>query len=309
MEEFTIRRAIVTGATGMIGSELIRQMVAEDIEVLAVVRPDTKKLSNLPQDARLQVVECDVRNLGQLLTKAQGTYDVFYHFAWNGCFGEARNDLHSQVGNVESALQAVDVAHELGCKKFIGAGSQAEFGPVEGKLSDALPKNPVTGYGIAKYSACLMTRERCKQLGMAHHWGRILSCYGPGDNAYTMVMSAVLGMKAGKRLAFTPGEQLWDYIYVSDCAGAFYAMARYGTDGKAYTIGSGQVAPLKDYIYQIRDAVAPSLEVGIGEMAYYPNQVMHLEADIRELQQDCGWNPKVDFAEGIRRTVQSLSDI
>lgn len=290
----------------MIGSELIRQLVADSIEVLAVVRPGTKKRGNLINHPLVEVTECDVQQIGRLPQLMKKQYDVFFHFAWNGCFGEARNDLHSQVGNVESALQAVEAAQELGCKKFIGAGSQAEFGPVEGKLSDALPKNPITGYGIAKYSACLMTRERCKQLGLQHHWGRILSCYGPGDNDYTMVMSAILGMKEGKHLAFTPGEQLWDYIYVSDCAAAFYAMAKLGADGKSYTIGSGQIAPLKEYILSIRDAINPELEVGIGEMAYYPNQVMHLQADIGELTADTGWEPKVSFEEGIKRTIASV---
>jgi len=305
-EQLQIKRAIVTGATGMIGSELIRQLVEDGIEVLAVVRPETTKRKNLINHPLVEVTECDVQQIGRLpqLTKKQ--YDVFFHFAWNGCFGEARNDLHSQVGNVESALQAVEVARELGCKKFIGAGSQAEFGPVEGKLSDVLPKNPVTGYGIAKYSACLMTRERCKQLGLQHHWGRILSCYGPGDNDYTMVMSAILGMKEGKHLAFTPGEQLWDYIYVSDCAAAFYAMTMSGVDGKAYTIGSGQIAPLKEYILSIRDAINPDLSVGIGEMEYYPNQVMHLQADISELTADTKWVPQVSFQEGIQRTIASI---
>ena len=61
---------------------------------------------------------------------------------------------------------------------------------------------------------------------------------------------------------------------------------------------------LKDYIYAIRDAVDPSIDIGIGEIDYYPNQVMHLEADISNLTEDTGFAPKYSFEEGIKETVE-----
>ena len=251
----------------------------------------------------VEIIECDVHDLQQLPTMIECA-DVFYHFAWDGCFGESRNDLILQEQNVVASLEAVKAAKELGCLKFVGAGSQAEFGPVEGKLNDNVPKNPVTGYGISKHSAQLMTRALCHQLGVEQCWGRILSCYGPGDNDYTMVMSAIVAMLNREHIAFTPGEQIWDYIYVSDCANAFYCIGKDGVSGKCYTIGSGNTKMLKEYIYSIRDAIDISIEVGIGERDYYPNQVMHLEADISELKTDTGFIPKVIFEEGIKKTVE-----
>ena len=176
--------------------------------------------------------------------------------------------------------------------------------PVEGTISDAVPKNPVTGYGIAKLDACRMGKILCEQYGIRHSWGRIVSTYGPRDNAYTMVMSSIINMLDGKRMQFTKGEQTWDYLYGGDCSRAFYLIGKYGKHGKAYTIGSGQTRQLKDYITAIRDTVAPSLEIGLGEREYYPNQVMHLCADITELKEDTGFEPEVSFEEGIRRTVQ-----
>ena len=67
-------------------------------------------------------------------------------------------------------------------KAFVGAGSQAEFGIANAKLSDELPKDPKTGFGIAKLAACRLSQLECANLGIRHVWGRILSCYGPGDN-------------------------------------------------------------------------------------------------------------------------------
>jgi len=297
-----IKKAVVTGATGMIGSELIRQMVEDKILVYAVVRPNSRKMSNLPKSELVQAVECDVSNylkLPDLIPDA----DIFYHFAWSGCYGESRNNLLLQEKNVQASIEAVKVAKSIGCQKFVGAGSQAEFGSVEGKLSDSLPKNPITGYGIAKHSAQLMTKAYCEQIGIDYNWACILSCYGPGDNDYTMIMSAIKSMLNGEHIAFTPGEQIWDYVYVEDCARAFYLIGENGLDGKIYTIGSGKAKMLKEYIYDIRDAIDPSLELGVGERDYYPNQVMHLEADITELTNDVGYKPKVNFEMGIRKTI------
>ena len=288
----------------MLGASMIEQMVADGIKVTAVIRPNSKKRSNLIDHENIQVVECDIDELLTLKSVLTGTYDTFYHFAWDGTYGDSRNDAMLQEKNVRNTLEAVELAHALGCQVFVGAGSQAEFGFVEGELSDQIPKNPVTGYGIAKYTAGRLSAIMCERLGMRQSWGRIVSTYGPRDNSYTMVMSSVIGMLNGERMSFTRGDQIWDYVYGGDCSRAFYLIGKYGKHGKAYTIGSGKSKLLREYIEIIRDVVNPSLEIGIGERDYYPNQVMRLTADISELTEDTGFVPEIDFAEGIRRTME-----
>lgn len=288
----------------MLGASMIEQMVADGIKVTAVIRPNSKKRRNLIDHENIQVVECDIDELLTLKSVLTGTYDTFYHFAWDGTYGDSRNDAMLQEKNVRNTLEAVELAHALGCQVFVGAGSQAEFGFVEGELSDQIPKNPVTGYGIAKYTAGRLSAIMCERLGMRQSWGRIVSTYGPRDNSYTMVMSSVIGMLNGERMSFTKGDQIWDYVYGGDCSRAFYLIGKYGKHGKAYTIGSGKSKLLREYIEIIRDVVNPSLEIGIGERDYYPNQVMRLTADISELTEDTGFVPEIDFAEGIRRTME-----
>lgn len=299
-----MEHVIVTGATGMVGATMIEQMLADGIRVTGIVRPASAKMKNLTPHQNLEIIECDIDNLLSLKEILSHDYDTFFHFAWNGTYGASREDIRLQIQNVIDTLDAIELAHAIGCKAFVGAGSQAEFGPVEGTISDAVPKNPVTGYGIAKLDACRMGKILCEQYGIRHSWGRIVSTYGPRDNSYTMVMSSIINMLDGKRMQFTKGEQTWDYLYGGDCSRAFYLIGKYGKHGKAYTVGSGQTRQLKDYITAIRDTVAPSLEIGLGEREYYPNQVMHLCADITELKEDTGFEPEVSFEEGIWRTVQ-----
>ena len=209
-----------------------------------------------------------------------------------------------QNKNVRAVLDAVHLAKSAGCRTFLGAGSQAEYGRVDGvKLGPDTPVHPETGYGIGKLCAGQMSRILCQQLGMKHIWVRILSTYGPHDGLHTMVMSGIIKMLNRERPQYTKGEQMWDYLYCGDAARAFYLAAERGIDGSVYCIGSGQVRPLADYIRIIRDTIDPSVEVGMGEVPYYDKQVMYLCADIENLKKDTGFEPQVSFEEGIQRTV------
>ena len=322
-----MKNAIITGATGMIGAHVAKVLMSQGVNVTAIIRPMSEKIKNLElaeqqageavllgqteakEPGRVRIVECSLDELPTLRDKLGWDHDVFFHFGWAYTFGKGRNDAGKQETNIKATVDAVHLAYEAGCKTFVGAGSQAEFGIVSGELSDELPKDPITGYGIAKLAAGRLSALECSNLGMKHCWGRILSCYGPGDNDYSMVMSAVKTMLKGERMQFTPAEQIWDYIYAEDCAKAFVAMAEKGVDQKAYTIGSGEQRLLRDYIYAIRDAIDPTLDVGIGEMEYYPNQVMHLTADITELVADTGYKPETSFEDGIRKTVEAVKNL
>lgn len=304
-----MRNVIVTGATGMVGATLINILRKEDIQVTAVIRPESVKIGNIDQIEGINIVECDIGNYEKLKKQLKKEYDTWFHFAWNGTYGESRNDVRLQEQNIMNTIIAVDTAYELGCQSFIGAGSQAEFGYIDGVISDKQPKNPVTAYGIAKYCAGKLSRIECERKGLRHCWGRIVSTYGPMDNSYTMVMSSLAGMLEGRRMQFTKGEQEWDYLYSEDCARAFYLMGISGIDGKSYTVASGKSRKLKEYIAVMRDMVDEKLEIGIGELPYYPNQVMSLVADISELQKDTGFSPVTNFEEGIQNTIQWYQSI
>lgn len=147
-----MKKVVITGATGMIGRTLIEYLLKKDIEILAIIRENSKRGKNLPNHEKLKVVECSLENLYKL-ENIKEKYDTFFHFAWEGTFGEARNDVYMQNLNVKYTLDAVKLAKKLGCTTFIGAGSQAEYGRVEGKITETTPQNPENGYGIAKLAA------------------------------------------------------------------------------------------------------------------------------------------------------------
>lgn len=302
--ERNIQTAVVTGPTGAIGIALCEKLLRENVTVYAVCRPGSSRIKDLPKATALHVVECDAKELATLPQKMEGvSVDAFFHFAWAHTIGQGRNDMPAQIENIQSTIDAVRAAKALGCQVFLGAGSQAEYGRVEGLLKSDTPAFPENGYGMAKLCAGQMSRVEAKALGIDHVWVRILSVYGPHDGPMTMISGTIRKLLAGERPALTAGIQRWDYLYAGDAADAFYLAACHGRNGAVYPLGSGQAMPLKDYIIQMRDAIDPALPLGLGEVPYGPLQVMHLQADISALQADTGFAPKTPFAEGIRKTI------
>lgn len=305
-----IKRAIVTGATGMLGIATTERLLREGYEVVAVARPSSARLCNVPSDDRITVVELALDDISYLPSdlKEEGIdhADLFFHFAWDGTYGDSRNDVDIQLNNIRNSVDAVRAAAELGCSCFLGAGSQAEYGRVPDgtKLSCDTPCDPENGYGMAKLAAGRLTRLEAGKLGIKHIWVRILSTFGPYDGAQTMVMSGIAKMAEGQKASYTRGEQMWDYLYCKDAAKAFYLAATLGRNNSVYPVGSGSVRPLREYITAIRDAVDPSLDIGFGEVDYYPGQVMYLCADISKLQEDTGFAPDYTFEEAIKETVK-----
>lgn len=305
-----MKKVVMTGPTGSIGIALIQQCIAQGIRVLAIVRPHSKRTDRIPRSPLVQVLACSLDTLCDLDEKAleragveSFDYDVCYHFAWEATIGSGRNDMKLQTANIGYALDAVALAARLGCHTFVGAGSQAEYGRWEEKLSEYTPTFPESGYGMAKLCAGAMTRLECSRLGMRHVWARILSVYGPGDGEQTMISTVIRKLLAGEIPALTAGIQQWDYLHCRDAANAMYLLGEKGRDGSIYCVGSGNARPLREYIEILRDCINPALALDFGAVAYGPQQIMYLCADIEKLTEDTGFIPEVDFEDGIRETI------
>ncbi len=295
-----IQSAVITGPTGAVGTALCRLLSEKQITVYAVVRPESRRAEHLKEINGVHIISWDAADLSQI---SGINADAFFHLAWAKTTGQGRNDMSVQIDNIRYTIDAVHAASRLGCKIFIGAGSQAEYGRVNHALTPDTPCFPENGYGMAKLCAGQMSRTECEKLGVDHIWPRILSVYGPYDGPGSMVSSVICSLLKGERPALTAGEQLWDFLYAEDAARALYLMALCGKSGAVYPLGSGKSRLLRDYITAIRDAIDPSLPLGFGEIPYGDKQVMHLEADIGALHRDAGFDPETDFATGIRKTI------
>lgn len=293
-------RYVITGATGMIGCALLNEIVKNGEEAVAIVNPESKRLDHIPEN--IKVVFCSLSDYKNFYPDFSA--DVFIHLAWAKTDYRSRDDKQTQESNVSYTLDAVDLAKRLGCKAFVGAGSQAEYGLKNEPLKGDMEAKPESEYGKAKLKACNLSRSLCASYKIKFNWCRILSVYGPMDNKTTLISYLIESFLKNQSPVLTKCEQMWDYLYSEDCARALYLTAKKGKDGKIYPIGSGKARQLKEYVLDIAEEIGYNGKVEFGGKDYYPHQPMFLCADIRELEKDVGFAPSVSFKEGIRNIIQ-----
>lgn len=295
-----MKNIVVTGATSMIGIATINAWLQNsDAVIYAVVRNGSDRRQRIPQSERVIVIECDIEAYNQLPHLIGTTCDIFYHFAWKATGGrEIRNTaIAQQEQNIRFALDALKAAKMLGCTKFVGAGSQAEFGPLDlPKISPDSPADPVEAYGVAKLAAGKLVRMQAKLWGLDCLWVRIFSVYGKFDHPGTMISSTLRKLLDGNVPEFTPAEQRWDYLNEKDAGEAFYLIGKKADGNKVYCLGSGHARPLREYIEEMRDMIDPTRTLGFGKLSYPPHPVMNLCADISDLQKDTMWGGQASLS-------------
>ena len=274
----------VTGPTGGIGLDLIESLIERGDQVIAITNPNSLRNSKIPKSKHVQIIECEMSNYTCLMGKYR--CDIFYHLAWSNTSGSGRDDVRIQLANISNTLDAVDLAVSWGAKIFVGTGSQAEYGISTEPLNERTPVNPISGYGIAKYSAGKLCHLYCEQKGIIFKWARILSVFGVNDSKNTLILYVIDTLLKGISPELTKCEQIWDYIYSKDCAEALIVIGDKGVDGYTYCVGSGKPRLLKEFVVSIRDMIDPSIDLNFGAKEYYPHQPMMLCADITELVHD-----------------------
>lgn len=298
-------RCFVTGASGHIGSHLVRRLVAEGHTVAALMRPASDRTILTGALPRLHIIEGDLLAGGYRASLEAFAPETVYHLAWWGTAAEDRHAPQQITANVRATLDLLEAAHHAGAKLFVGIGSQAEYGRVSGCIAEDQPLRPETAYGVAKAALSqYLVPAYCERAGMRSVWLRLFSVYGPGDAAAHMLPTLIETLLDRHRPALTLGEQQWDYLYIDDAAAAIAIAGATPELSGAFNIASGRAVPLRAVVEQVRDRIDPTLPLGFGDVPYRHDQVMHLQGDITRMQQATGWQPLVSLEDGLRRTVE-----
>lgn len=302
-----MKKIVVTGATSMIGTALIEEALANGVEVYAIIRPDTRRRDRLPADERLHLVEADLPHLRDA-SGIPADCDTFYHFAWAYTTKDVRDDPILQIKNIGYTMDAVALAKACGCSKFIGAGSQAEYGPVNGVIDASARFSPQIAYGAAKYAAGLLSRKECDRQKMVHIWARVFSVYGGNDNKDTLLDYAIRRFLQGEKASFSSAQQKWDYLYEKDAGKIFYLLGERVAQSKTYRIANGHARKLKEYITVLARQMNAEQLCAFGEPDP-PRTPPGIEADISDLAADIGYAPETDFQTGIAAVIRQYKAV
>ena len=296
-------RLFITGATGFVGSATLKAAITLGHDVFALVRPSSNASRIAQFDGQFARVEADLRDksaMDRALRDAKP--DVVIHLGWAGVGSDARFEQSQITDNLEASCALVATAASVGCKSFIGFGSQGEYGPLNRRINENALPAPTTLYGAAKLATLHLTRQLAAQADMHFVWLRLFSTFEPKDNENWLIPFLIREMLAGRRPKTTLGTQYWDWLYIDDVADAIMAVVEARPQG-VLNLGSGQSVMVRYVVETLRDLAAPNMELIFGEVPFRSDQVMHMEADISMITSSTMWRPSTSIETGLAKTV------
>lgn len=303
-----MKNVIISGADGFVGSYTVKKFLEEGCRVLALDIGEQPR--RLEENSALRYICCDISDVEAMKKQIPaGEYDTFIHFAWAGSAGPARVDYTLQMQNALTTVECMKAAKELGCSRFVCAGSIMEY-EVEAAIH-AQGSRPGMGYiyGMGKHIAHCMCKSVAVDIGIELVWPMITNAYGVGELSPRFVNTTLRKIINGEPLQFTAATQNYDFVYVTDVANAFHLIAKNGKPFCEYMIGSSSARPLKEFILEMQQALAPEATPLFGDVPFTGTNMPLSTFDTSATEADTGFKAEVSFAEGTRMTMEWLKTL
>lgn len=304
-----MKKVIVTGASGFVGAALCKALSEEGISVIAIVRRKVKSIDQIKDIPNIKIVYCnlsDFRNLSNYIQDRD--VDVLYHLAWVGSSGPLRGDVDVQMKNIQYTCDTVRACADIGCKRFIFASSIMEY-EIAATMETELTPEINTLYSSAKVATNYIVRTIAGTLGIDYIRAIISNIYGPGETSQRLINTSLRKLLRREHCAFSAGEQIYDFIYITDAVKSFIAIAKSGVPNRNYYIGTENPKPLKEFLLEMRDMVDPKIKIGLGEIPVNGVSLTYKEFDVQAVRNDTGFVPSVSFKEGIKKTIEWIREM
>ncbi|MDC1069916.1 NAD-dependent epimerase/dehydratase family protein, partial [Candidatus Pelagibacter sp.] len=199
--------------------------------------------------------------------------------------------------------------HGSKISSFIGIGSQAEYGPKEKIIKETLKLKPITTYGKTKVKVYNLLKNNCKNKKIRFVWLRLFSGYGPGSTMKWIIPRTIQSLINNKEIKFTAGEQIYNFIYISDIVSAI-VKSLFNTSAKgAYNLAHKESYKIKYVINLIYFILRINKVPSFGSIKYRKDQIMSFIPSISKIKKDLNWQPKVGIKEGLKKNVKFLKKI
>ena len=294
-----MKNVIVTGASCFIGKPLINELIEKGYFVYAILRKGSPVKFNSSHVKTIYLNLDEYKDLGKFIEKP---CFAMFHLSWNGTRGDARNDEEKQKSNFVYSKDVLEVASEIGCQYFIGAGSQAEYGVLNKKIKETDTPNPNTAYGIYKLKFTDYALDNAERLKLKVIMPRFFSLFGENDYSNTLIESSIENMLYDRDCNYTLADQNWNYMYIKDAVKAMIYLMENDFDG-VYNFGSKDTRQLKDFIYEIKEILQSKSNLNFGAIPYPITGKVSIDPDINKLL-STGFNRFTPFNVAIKYIVR-----
>lgn len=308
-----MKKIIVSGATGFIGSAFVRFLVKKDVEVLSLGR---KHYDELPEHVKENIsgsvyINLDMQEIESLDKKISaigwrvGSDCVFFNLAWFGVSSLSDLDVGAQVNNVKWSLNALELAAKIGCKKFVQVGSMEEaftnrYLDLDHNRNSEYNRHVI--YSVAKIAARRALTIKSRNVGVKFLYVLHSHVMGAFDTKDSFLQVTLKKLIDKDELIFSSGKQLFDVISVEDCCRGYYLICLLGHSSNEYWVGSGEPKTLREYVERMYALFPSGKKMQFGKLPY--NDIVLLEKDfsIKRLNEHTGYEPLMTYEQ----TVKSL---
>jgi UDP-glucose 4-epimerase len=301
-----LKKVLVTGGAGFIGSELVCQLASIGHRVIIVDNLANGKRENVGSllSDRVELVIGDIRDK-ECMSRQIREADVIFHLA---CLG-VRHSIHSPHENHEvnasATLQLLSLARQAGVKRFVHVSSSEVYGTAHWvPMTEDHPTFPMTIYGASKLAGECYARAFYETYGYPTVVVRPFNTYGPrchheGDSGEVIPKFLLRSMAGKPMVIFGDGTQTRDFTYVSDTARGIMEIGFSDQAiGQTINIGSGYELSINALARKV-SSVLDSANAKVVHDDPRPGDVLRLYADITKAQVVIGFKSRVSLSEGI----------
>jgi nucleoside-diphosphate-sugar epimerase len=306
----TGRRALVTGASGFIGSHLVARLLEEGVEVHVMQRDDAPAERLVPMQSRLRVWRADVTDRAAVHAAFDGAApDLVIHLAadttvrrtqegWAGVERSIRVNLEGTLTMVRETMEA---RHPVSV--FVRAGGLEEYGTGATPYVETQREQPISPYSASQVAAthyCEMLQRETRTPLITL---RPALVYGPAQSTDFLIPSLITSCLRGLDFDMTAGTQYRDLLYIDDLVDAFVrALTREGVSG-VINVGHGIERAVRDVAQEIVRLCGTASRLRLGARPERPGDLAHLVTSTRRSSEMLDWRPTVPLTEGLTRTI------
>jgi nucleoside-diphosphate-sugar epimerase len=294
---------LVTGATGFVGSHVVRQLVASGEDVAVIARPGSSRHRLDGVVDRVQVLEGDLADgaaIGRLLERCRPQACI--HTAWYAEPGKYLASAHN-LDSLRSSFDLLEHLASAGCTHVVGIGTCFEYEMQTTPLTEDSPTKPFTLYAAAKLAFYLVAAQRAAQLGIGMAWARLFYLYGPYEDERRLVPAAIKALSAGREFPGTSGEQVRDYLHVEDVASGLCAMSRQRLSG-VFNVCSHEPVTIADLMRTLGELLGRPELIRLGALPNREWDPAYVCGDNQRLRTEAHWAPRYALRDGLANTVE-----
>jgi nucleoside-diphosphate-sugar epimerase len=297
--------ALVTGAGGFVGANLVRRLLDAGVDVHAMIRPSTDpwRLHEVRDRVSFHTVDLiDRDTVFRVVHRVRP--GAIFHLAKHRGDPAALDYRAAYDANLNATMYLLEAARELPLERFVHAGSSLEYDLTQSPLKESSAPVPRTVHGVTKAAAAMLCQQFARRFDVPAVVLRFFTVYGPWEGPARFVPRVMMAAIDGRPLAVTHERVSHDWVFVDDVVDACVrSVTAAGVVGEIFNVATGRATVNQEIVAFVEGLVgAPIARAD----AHFPARAWDTDrwvADVSKSRDRLGWVAATDLAAGLERTL------